>query len=163
VVHKQFTQQLNLEKLDNMAQGTTKGVPIDIDPTLAADSDLLVPSQKAVKAYVNNQYEGLVTAAVTHYSSSTTLDIADYIVWAGNVSNAVILTLPALSSVQHGKTYIIKRLSGNSVTVNKNVADPNFDLPGTPQSSISLTDNKMVKVVAWKNPLEEMLILLVFG
>jgi len=57
-----------------MAQGTTKGVPIDIDPTLAADSDLLVPSQKAVKAYVNNQYEGLVTAAVTHYSSSTTLD-----------------------------------------------------------------------------------------
>ena len=36
-----------------MAQGTTKGVPIDVDPTLAADSDLLVPSQKAIKTYVN--------------------------------------------------------------------------------------------------------------
>jgi hypothetical protein len=35
-----------------MAQGTTRGVPIDIDPLLAADSDLLVPSQKAVKTYV---------------------------------------------------------------------------------------------------------------
>ena len=35
-----------------MAQGTTKGVPIDIDPLLAADSDLLVPSQKAVKTYI---------------------------------------------------------------------------------------------------------------
>jgi hypothetical protein len=37
-----------------MAQGTTKGVPIDIDNTLAADSDILVPSQKAVKAYITN-------------------------------------------------------------------------------------------------------------
>jgi hypothetical protein len=36
-----------------MAQGTTKGVPIDVDPTLAVDSDLLVPSQKAIKSYVD--------------------------------------------------------------------------------------------------------------
>jgi hypothetical protein len=35
-----------------MAQGTTRGVPIDTDPLLAADSDLLVPSQKAVKTYI---------------------------------------------------------------------------------------------------------------
>lgn len=37
-----------------MAQGTTRGVPIDIDPLLTADSDLLVPSQKAVKSYIDN-------------------------------------------------------------------------------------------------------------
>ena len=37
-----------------MAQGTTRGVPIDVDSTLAADSDLLVPSQKAIKTYVDN-------------------------------------------------------------------------------------------------------------
>ena len=37
-----------------MAQGTTKGVPIDTDPLLAANSDLLVPSQKAVKSYINS-------------------------------------------------------------------------------------------------------------
>ena len=37
-----------------MAQGTTRGVPIDIDPLLAADSDLLVPSQKAAKSYIDN-------------------------------------------------------------------------------------------------------------
>jgi hypothetical protein len=36
-----------------MAQGTTKGVPIDVDPLLALDSDLVVPSQKAIKAYVD--------------------------------------------------------------------------------------------------------------
>jgi hypothetical protein len=37
-----------------MAQGTTKGVPIDVDGTLSNNSDLLVPSQKAIKTYVDN-------------------------------------------------------------------------------------------------------------
>jgi hypothetical protein len=37
-----------------MAQGTTKGVPIDTDGTLANNSDLLVPSQKAIKTYITN-------------------------------------------------------------------------------------------------------------
>lgn len=45
-----------------MAQGTTKGVPIDIDPLLAADSDLLVPSQKAIKTYVDNSNANQVTS-----------------------------------------------------------------------------------------------------
>jgi hypothetical protein len=38
-----------------MAQGFTRGVPIDTDPTLSADSDLLVASQKATKAYVDTE------------------------------------------------------------------------------------------------------------
>lgn len=37
-----------------MAQGYTSGVPIDTDGTFAANSDLLVPSQKATKTYVDN-------------------------------------------------------------------------------------------------------------
>jgi len=45
-----------------MAQGTTKGVPIDIDSTLAANSDLLVPSQKAIKTYVDNSNANQVTS-----------------------------------------------------------------------------------------------------
>jgi hypothetical protein len=45
-----------------MAQGTTKGVPIDTDPLLAADSDLLVPSQKAIKTYVDNSNLTQVTS-----------------------------------------------------------------------------------------------------
>jgi len=36
-----------------MAQGFTKNVPIDTDPTLSGDSDYIVPSQSAVKAYVD--------------------------------------------------------------------------------------------------------------
>jgi len=36
-----------------MAQGFTRGTPIDTDPNLALDSDLVVPSQKAVKDYID--------------------------------------------------------------------------------------------------------------
>ena len=50
-----------------MAQGTTRNVPIDTDITLAANSDLLVPSQKAVKTYAAglavpiNNFTGRIT------------------------------------------------------------------------------------------------------
>lgn len=37
-----------------MTQGTTKGVPIDTDPTLSLNSNQVVPSQAAVVAYVTN-------------------------------------------------------------------------------------------------------------
>ena len=57
-----------------MAQGTTKGVPIDVDPLLAADSDLLVPSQKAIKTYVDTNFlnpSDLSAITPLTYSSST--------------------------------------------------------------------------------------------
>lgn len=38
-----------------MAQGFTRGVPIDTDPNLSANSNLLVPSQYAVRQYVTTQ------------------------------------------------------------------------------------------------------------
>lgn len=37
-----------------MAQGATKSVQIDTDGTLATNSDLLVPSEKAVRTYINS-------------------------------------------------------------------------------------------------------------
>jgi hypothetical protein len=63
-----------------MAQGTTKGVPIDTDPLLAADSDLLVPSQKAVKSYAQPQLNGLgfvkASGTTISYDNSTYLTSA---------------------------------------------------------------------------------------
>jgi hypothetical protein len=38
-----------------MSQGFTKGTPIDTDPTLSLNSDIVVPSQAAVVAYVASQ------------------------------------------------------------------------------------------------------------
>ena len=61
-----------------MAQGTTRGVPIDIDPLLAADSDLLVPSQKAIKTYVDGtsikSLNGLTTGTQTFATGTTGTD-----------------------------------------------------------------------------------------
>ena len=45
-----------------MSQGFTKGTPIDTDPTLSLNSDIVVPSQSAVKTYVDT---GLATKVPT--------------------------------------------------------------------------------------------------
>jgi hypothetical protein len=39
-----------------MAQGFTREQPIDTDPTLSANSNYLVPSQQAVRTYVNSRF-----------------------------------------------------------------------------------------------------------
>ena len=38
-----------------MSQGFTRGIPIDTDGTLSANSDFLVSSQKAVKTYADTK------------------------------------------------------------------------------------------------------------
>lgn len=52
-----------------MSQQYTKGIPMDTDPLLAENSDLLVPTQAAVRSYVDNKY-------VTTQVAQSTADIA---------------------------------------------------------------------------------------
>jgi hypothetical protein len=59
-----------------MSQGFTRGVPIDTDPNLALDSDLVVPSQKAVKDYVDtglNTKQDTITLTTAGTSGAATL------------------------------------------------------------------------------------------
>ena len=59
-----------------MSQGFTRGVPIDTDPNLSLDSDLVVPSQKAVKTYVDtglNTKQDAITLTKTGTSGAATL------------------------------------------------------------------------------------------
>lgn len=56
-----------------MAQGTTKGVPIDTDATLSQNSDLLVSSQRAGKTYMDARANATHTGEVTG-ATSLTLD-----------------------------------------------------------------------------------------
>lgn len=93
-----------------MAQGTTKGVPIDIDPTLAADSDLLVPSQKAVKTYAQSKLNG--TGFVKANGTSITYDTGNLIktgIATGTDTYAV--TISNVSAYNDGDAYIIKFLN----------------------------------------------------
>ena len=55
-----------------MAQGTTKGVPIDTDPLLANNSDLLVPSQKAVVSYLGTKVSG-TTNYISKFTGTNTI------------------------------------------------------------------------------------------
>lgn len=59
-----------------MSQGFTRGVPIDTDPNLSLDSDLVVPSQKAIKDYVDtglNTKQDTITLTTTGTSGAATL------------------------------------------------------------------------------------------
>jgi alpha-tubulin suppressor-like RCC1 family protein len=59
-----------------MAQGYTKGVPIDTDPTMANDSNKLVPSQAAVVTYTAAHaptYSGLTTDGIVYASGSSSI------------------------------------------------------------------------------------------
>lgn len=85
-----------------MAQGTTKGVPIDTDPLLAADSDLLVPSQKAVKSYAQPQLNG--TGFVKASGTTISYDNSTYYL-ASNPSAFIALTaLSAGTGISYNNT-----------------------------------------------------------
>jgi hypothetical protein len=80
-----------------MTQGTTKGVPIDTDPTLAANSNNLVCSQAAIKTYVDVTIAGdalPVTATANQILQSQSLaapvwSTATYPSTAGTVGNVL--------------------------------------------------------------------------
>ena len=55
-----------------MAQGTTKGVPIDTDGTLSLNSDLVVPSQKAVVSYLGTKVSG-TTNYISKFTGTNTI------------------------------------------------------------------------------------------
>ena len=102
-----------------MAQGTTRGVPIDTDPLLAADSDLLVASQKATKAYadtkqtalgftpedVANKSDSFTASSSTTYASTKALvdglaTKQNTIIIASNYTN-VALTATSAETILH--------------------------------------------------------------
>ena len=117
-----------------MAQGTTRGVPIDTDPLLAADSDLLVPSQKAIKTYADTkvpQVRNLTINGTTYNlsadrswtitASATSVNVVSTNTAAGSaastdyvylVSGTTTITLP--TAVGNTNRYTIKR-SGTGV------------------------------------------------
>jgi hypothetical protein len=85
-----------------MAQGSTKGVPIDTDNTLFLDSDLVVPSQKAIKTYVDNNFQPN-SMRKHYYNTSTNVDYLGYAP-QGSSTGASVWTVTAITVASNGTT-----------------------------------------------------------
>jgi len=84
-----------------MSQGSAYGIPIDTDGTLAANSDQLVPSQKAVKTYVDTATATVAPISIaSEETADFTLDISH--IWnliPCNDTENIFVTIPTNASV----------------------------------------------------------------
>jgi hypothetical protein len=81
-----------------MSQGFTKGTPIDTDPTLSLNSDIVVPSQKAVKSYLAANYQPTLVSGtnIKTVNGNSLLGSGDLIVGGGGLT---VGTTPITSGV----------------------------------------------------------------
>jgi hypothetical protein len=71
-----------------MSQGFTKGTPIDTDPTLSLNSDIVVPSQKAVKSYLAANYQPTLVSAtnIKTVNGNSLLGSGDLVIGGGGLT-----------------------------------------------------------------------------
>jgi hypothetical protein len=151
-----------------MAQGTTRGVPIDTDPTLAADSDLLVPSQKAVKSYAQPQLNGVgfvkASGTTISYDNSTYLTSVgtgvtnELTYWSGTnaIGSLATATYPSLTELSYvkGVTSSLQTQIGNKVTSNVAITPGTnlkitYDSKGLVTSGATASTSDLSDVTAW--------------
>jgi hypothetical protein len=76
-----------------MSQGFTKGTPIDTDPTLSLDSDIVVPSQKAIKDYVDTGLASKVPSTRNITINGTTQDLSADRTWTVTTPDLTVLSV----------------------------------------------------------------------
>ena len=121
-----------------MAQGYTKGIPISTDGTLSADSDLIIPSQKAVKTYVdahsggggggggtttnaltiNNSGSGDASGSTFDGSAAVTIS---YNTVGAQASNSNLTNIAALT---YASTSFVKMTGANTFSLDTTVYAP---------------------------------------
>ena len=120
-----------------MSHGSTKGVPIDTDVTLAGNSDQLVPSQKAVKTYVDTEIAG----------QTITVDNTN---WSG-VDLAVVNGGTGASDAANARTNL-GLVIGTNVQAWDSQLDSLSNITGTPTGSKYLRDDYSWQTVTASTP-----------
>ena len=143
-----------------MAQGTTRGIPIDTDVTLSADSDMIVASQKAVKTYADTKISSVIGTSPIVSSGGTTPSISipqasgsvdgylsstDWTTFNSKGNGDVVLS--SVQTNSGAKTFLATTLllrnvanTFNGSFTNTNTADRVYTLPDT-AGTIALTSN----------------------
>lgn len=140
-----------------MAQGTTKGVPIDLDPLLTNNSDLLVPSQKAIKTYADTGLSNKVNRAGDTMSGNlilnanptaplgaATKDYVDTLIngidWKASVNAATTTALPSYTVGGGGQTLTgtgpLGSIDGVTLTANQRLLVKNETSTNIPNNGI---------------------------
>ena len=131
-----------------MAQGTTKGVPIDIDPTLAADSDLLVPSQKAIKTYTDNGLSNKVNRSGDTMSGSLILNANPLVPLEAATKDYVDTLINGIDWKQSANAATVAALPAYTVTGSGQILTGNVNgaIPSATTDGVTLTANQRLLV-----------------
>jgi hypothetical protein len=121
-----------------MAQGFTKGTPIDTDPTLSLNSDIVVPSQKAVKSYLTANYQPTLVSGtnIKTINGNTLLGSGDLVIGGGGLT----VGTTAISSGTIGR--ILFQNGGNVLGQDSSLfwdnTNKRFGVGATPATSVRL-------------------------
>jgi hypothetical protein len=104
-----------------MAQGFTRGVPIDTDPTMSLDSEIVVPSQSAVRDYVANNavipnapISGATKTKITYDSKGLVTSGADIV--AADISDSTDVGRNLVKLTNPSQITYLRINANNSVT-----------------------------------------------
>jgi hypothetical protein len=81
------------------------------DGTMATNSDVKFPTEKAVRTYVSNNSS---ITAIRSISANYTVTMSDYTILCDNTSGTFTLTLPSPSASNTGKIFVICKIDDSS-------------------------------------------------
>ena len=89
------------------------------DGTLATNSDVKYPTEKAVKTYVDSQVNSIYK--IVSITSSTTLTMPsntiEYTILCDTSTAGITLTLPTADATNVGKIFVFKKIDATNNTV----------------------------------------------
>ena len=120
-----------------MSQGFTKGTPIDTDPTLLLNSDIVVPSQKAIKSYLTANYQPTLVSgtSIKTINSNSLLGAGDL-----SISSSLTVGTTAIASGTIGR--ILFQNGGNVLGQDSALfwdnTNKRFGVGATPDTAVRL-------------------------
>ena len=131
-----------------MAQGFTRGVPIDTDPNLSLDSDLVVPSQKAVKDYIDTGLADKVNRSGDTMAGNLILNVNPTLPLQAATKDYVDTLINGIDWKQAADASTVAVLPAYTVTGSGQILTGNVNgaIPSVTTDGVTLTANQRLLV-----------------